>query len=155
LGGLPGEPVGVALTGVDSDREWIGDGAPAGDPGAGVGCPDGLLRLPEDRFPALDLREDELGAGLPGTIEDEFDRRSPPPAQDHRGLLDDLGVRRPGVLQPVAVHTRGRRRAVTGLQRDPALERQPENVGQTAVLPAVPRDHEQNRPGLLAHATAA
>lgn len=47
---LPGEPVGVALAGVDADRDRAGEGAPARDPRARVRGTDGLLGLPEDRL---------------------------------------------------------------------------------------------------------
>jgi hypothetical protein len=38
-----------------------------------VGGTGDLLGLPEDRLASLDLREDELGAGLSGTVENEVD----------------------------------------------------------------------------------
>jgi hypothetical protein len=70
LGGclLVGEPVGVALAGVDEDAQ-LGQagGAATGDADAGSGLPGGARGLPEDRLAtALDAGEDELGAVLAG-----------------------------------------------------------------------------------------
>jgi hypothetical protein len=36
------------------------------------------------------LGEDELGAGKPGPVEHQVDRRAPPAAEQRRRLLDDL-----------------------------------------------------------------
>jgi hypothetical protein len=92
---LLGKSERIALAGVDGNRDRLGEAAPARDPAAGVRCARGLLRLPEDRFPPLHLRENKLRARLPRAVEDEIDRRSPAPAQQHRRLLDDLGIRWP------------------------------------------------------------
>jgi hypothetical protein len=117
--------------------------------------PDGLLGLPEDRFAPLDLGEDELRPRLPWPVEDKVDRRSPPPTKKHRCLIDDLGVRRPSPLETVAVDTGGRRPPVSGLQRDPALEREPHHVRQPAVPLRVPCNNKQPGSGHAVHAAAA
>jgi len=93
----------------------------------------GLLGLPEDRLAALHLREHELGAGKPGTIEQQVDRRSPPSALPDRRLFDDLSVGRPAALEAVAVDARGRGPRLPRLQHQPILERQPQQVRQLAV----------------------
>ena len=49
-GSLVGELVGVALAGVDGDRDRPGEGASAGYPPAGVRGRGGLLCLPEERL---------------------------------------------------------------------------------------------------------
>jgi hypothetical protein len=135
----------------------IGERAPAGDPAAGVGGGGGLLRLPEDRLAPLHLREDELGAGQPGTIEHQIDRRSPPAAQNDRGFVDGFGALWPGVLEAVAVHTGGGRPRFPCFEQQPALEREPQQVRQFAVGLGVPRDdeHSRNAPISPAHAAAA
>ncbi len=147
------EAVGVALARVDRDRDRACKRAPARDPAAGAGATGGLLRLPEDRLAALHLREDKLGAGKPGPIEHEIDRRSPPAAEQDRRLLDDLSLFGPRLLEAVAVDARGRRPRLARLQHQPAFEREPQQVGQLAVCVRVPRDDE----GLSAvgHAAAA
>jgi hypothetical protein len=124
-----------------------------GDPAAGVGGAGGLLRLPEDRLAAFHPREDELGAGKARTVEHEIDRRSPSATEQDGGLLDDLSLGWPGLLEAVAVHTRGRRPRLARLQHDPVLKRQPEQVGQPAVCLWVPC-HEEDA-GVVAHAAAA
>ncbi len=57
---LRDEPVWVALAGVDGDRDRLVEAAPARDSAAGVRCSGGLLCLPKDRGPPLDLGEDKL-----------------------------------------------------------------------------------------------
>jgi hypothetical protein len=138
---------------VDRDRDRVGEGAPARDAAAGVGGPRRLLRLPEDRLAPLHLREDELGAGKAGTIEHEIDRRSPPSAQDDRGLLDDLRVLGPGLLEAVAVDARGRGPRLARLQNDAVPEREQQQVGQPALSVWVASDQEG--PAAVDHAAAA
>src|SRR5262245_35666262 len=101
-GPLVGEPVGVALAGVDGDG-YFGEGASARDASTGVGGPCGLLRLPEDRLSSFDLGEDELGACLPGPVEDEVDRRSASAADKDWRLVNDLCVFWPRFFETVAV----------------------------------------------------
>ncbi len=132
----------------------LGEGASAGDPAAGVGGTGGLLRLPEDRLAPLDLREDELGAGTPGTVEHQVDCRPAPTAEQHRRLLDDLGLLRPRLLEAVTVDTRGRRPQLARLQHQPSVERQPQQIGQLAVFLRVTPDDENGRSTLTAHAAA-
>src|SRR6266545_5296403 len=148
---LLSEAVGVALTSVDGDRDRLGEGASAGDPAAGVGGTGGLLRLPEDRLAPLDLRQDELGAGTPGTVENEVDRRPAPAAEQDRRLLDDLGILWPCLLEAVTVDARGRRPQLARLQDQAALERQPQQIGQLAVFLRVTPHDESGRSTLTAH----
>ena len=152
-----GEAVGVALSGVDRDRHRLGEAAPARDPAAGVRGAGSLLRLPEDRLPPLHLREDELRARKPGTVEDKIDRRPAPAAGEDRRLLDDVCVLGPWLLEAVAVDARCRRPGRAGFEDQPALERQPQQVGQPAVFLRVARDEEGRRLayGVNAHAAAA
>ena len=119
----------------------------------GLAAPRGLLRLPEDRLASLHLREDKLGAGKTGPIEHEIDRRSPSATEQDAGLLDDLGLGWPRLLEAVAVDAGGRRPGLARLQDDPVLEREPEQVGQLAVCVWVPGDQEDAT--VLAHAAAA
>src|SRR6266540_31850 len=151
---LLSEAVGVALAGIDGDRDRLGEGASAGDPAARVGGAGGLLGLPEDRLVPLHLREDELGAGKPGTVEHEVDRGPAPSAEPNRRLLDDPGVLRPWLLEAVTVDARGRRPQLARLQHQPALERQPQQIGQLAVFLRVTRHNENGRSTLTAHAAA-
>jgi predicted nucleic acid-binding protein len=53
----PGEPVRVALPGVDEDREGSAEHASTGDPDAGVRCPGRLPGLPEDGWTSAGLGE--------------------------------------------------------------------------------------------------
>src|SRR5439155_7169334 len=77
--------------------------------------------------------EDELGARLPGPIEDEIDRRSTTAADKDDGLIDDVCVVRPTFFEAMAVDTRGRRPRRARLQREAVSERQPDEVGQPAI----------------------
>ncbi len=154
-GALLGEAVGVALAGIDRDRDRLGEGASARDAAARVGGPGGLLRLPEDRFASFDLGEDELGARLPGPVEDEIDRW-PTLAADERGsLVDDLCVFWPWFFEAVAVDACGRRPGRPRLQYEAISKRQPDEVGQPAVCLRVPRDQEPRRVAHRASAHAA
>jgi hypothetical protein len=82
------------------------------------------LRLPEDRLASFHLREDELGAGKAGPIEHEIDRSSPSAAEEDGGLIDDLSLGWPGLLDAVAVDARGCRPRLACLQNDPVPERE-------------------------------
>ena len=93
---LVGDAVGVALAGIDGDRDGLGEGASARDAAAGVGGAGGLLGLPEDRFAPFHLGEDELRARLPRPIEDEIDRWPTTAADEHNRFVDDVRVVRPG-----------------------------------------------------------
>jgi hypothetical protein len=150
---LLGEAVGVAFTGVDGDRDRTRKGLSARDPAAGVGGAGGLLRLPEDRLATLDLGKDELGAGKPGTVEHQVDRRSAPAAEPDRCLLDDFRILRPCLLEEVAVDARGRRPRLPRFQHQPVLERQPQQVWQPAIGLRVAGNQEG--PTAVAHAAAA
>lgn len=156
LGALVGEPVGVALASVDGDRDLFGEGASAGDAAAGVGSPRSLLGLPEDRLTPFYLGEDELRACLPGPVEDEINRRAASSADEDDCLIDDLWLLWPGLLEAVAIDTRGRRPWRPRLQHHAISERQPDEVGQLAVRLWVARDDEER--GVVsvdAHAAAA
>jgi hypothetical protein len=150
---LRGEAVRVALAGVDHDRDRTHQRLPAGDPAAGIGAAGGLLRLPEDRLAALHLREHELGAGKPGAIEQQVDRRAPPSAQPDRRLFDDLSLGWPAALEAVAVHARGRRPRLPRLQHQSIFERKQQQVRQLAVGVRVTGDEEG--PSVVGHAAAA
>jgi len=152
---LLGEAVGVALARIDRDRRRFGKNASARDAAAGVRRSRGLLRLPEDRFPSFDLGEDELRARLPRPVEDEIDRRPTSAADEHWRLVDDLYVFWPGLFEAVAVDARGRRPRRPRLQHHAVLERQPNEVGQTAVFLRVPRNDKQAGRELTTHAAAA
>jgi hypothetical protein len=112
-----------------------------------------FLRLPEDRFPSLHLREHELGASTTGTIEHEIDRCSAPAAEQDGNLLDDLSLGGPDRLDAVAVDTGGRRPRLPRLQHQPILEREQQQVGQLAVSVWVTGDEEH--PAALSHAAVA
>jgi hypothetical protein len=90
-----------------------------------------------------------------GPVEDKIDRRSSSPAQEHRRLFDDLGSRRPGFLEAVAVDTHGRGPTITRLQREATVDRQPHDVGKAAVFLRVPRDDKQAAARPAAHAATA
>ena len=155
-GALVGEAVGVALAGIDRDRHRLDQGASARDAAAGVGGPRGLLRLPEDRLTSPHFGEDELGARLPGPIEDEIDRRPTTAADKDDGLIDDVCVVRPRFFEAMAVDARGRRPRRARLQHEAVSERQPDEVGQPALWLRVPRDKKDGGAvGLAAHAAAA
>jgi hypothetical protein len=155
VGALLGEAVGVALAGIDGDRDRLCEAASARDAAARVRSPSGRLRLPEDRLTPFDLGEDELGACLPGPVEDEIDRRATTAADEHLRLVDDLCVFWPGFFEAVAVDTRGRRPRRPRLQHQAVSEGEPDEVGQPAVFLRVPRDHEPRRPADRASAQAA
>jgi hypothetical protein len=106
---LVGEPVGVALARVDGDRYRLGEGASAWEAAAGVGGPGGFWVCQEDRFTSFDFGEDELGACLPGPIEEEIDRRPTSAADEDECLVDDVWVVRPRFFEAVAVDARGGR----------------------------------------------
>jgi len=89
-----------------------------------------------------------------GTVEHEVDRRPAPTAEQHRRLLDDLGLLRPWLLEAVTVDARGRRPQLARLQHQPAVERQPQQIGQLAVFLRVTPDDERRRSTLAAHAAA-
>jgi hypothetical protein len=155
-GALVAETVGVALAGIDRDRRRLGEGASARDAAAGVGGSRGFLRLPEDRFTSFDFGEDELGARLPGPVEDEIDRRPTSAADDDKRLVDDFCVFRPSSFEAVAVDARGRRPRRPRLQHEAVLEGQPNEVGQPAIWLRVPRDkNDAGAVGFAAHAAAA
>jgi hypothetical protein len=109
-------------------------------PGRGAG---GLLRLPEDRLPALCRGEDELRAREPPAIEAEIDRRPAPLAEQDRRLLDDLRLGRPRLLEAVAVNARSRRPRRPRFQHEHVLEWQPHEVRQAAVFLSVAGHHER------------
>ena len=91
---LVGELVGVALAGVDEDRDLreVG-GATAGDADPGPGLAGGARGLPEDPFAAaLDAGEHQLRAVLARAVEHEIDRDAAPLAGPDRDPLDDLGL---------------------------------------------------------------
>jgi hypothetical protein len=125
---LLGELVGVALAGVDEDRDLreVG-GAAAGDADPGSGLAGGARGLPEDPFTAaLDPCEHQLGAILARALEHQVDRDSAALAGSDRNLLHDFGVLGP-VVGTVAVDLRGPRPAVPGFQHELAVgERQPD-----------------------------
>src|SRR5204863_8715591 len=103
VGLLLGEFVGVALAGVDEDREVreLG-GAAAGNADPGSGLAGRARGLPEDSLSAdLDAGEAELGAVLAWAVEHEIDRDPAALAGADRDLLDDLGLAGP-VLGAVA-----------------------------------------------------
>jgi hypothetical protein len=156
-GALVGETVGIALAGIDRDRDRLGEGAPARDAAAGVGGRGGLLRLPEDRLPPFDLGEDELRACLPGPVEDEIDRRPTTAADEGERLVDDLCMFGPWFFEAVAVDARGRRPGRPRLQHQAVSERQPHEVGQPAIGLRVPRDQKRRQLAcrVTAHAAAA
>ena len=121
---LLGEFVGVALAGVDEDRELreLG-GAAAGDADPGPGLAGGARGLPEDALAAaLDAGEHELGAVLARAVEHEVDRDATSLAGADRDLLDDLGVLGP-VFGAVAVDLRRPWPAVAGLEHELAGRR--------------------------------
>jgi hypothetical protein len=68
------------------------------------------------------------------TVEHQVDRRPAPTAKQGRRLLDDLGRLWPWLLEAVTVDARGRGPHLARLQHQPALERQPQQIGQLAVF---------------------
>ena len=70
---------------------------------------------------ALDAGEHELRAVLAWAVEHQIDRDASSLAGADRYLLDDLRVFGPAVLGAVAVHLRGPRPAVTGLEHELAV----------------------------------
>ena len=115
---LLGELVGVALAGVDEDREVreLG-GTAAGDADPGPGLAGGARGLPEDPLAAaLDAGEHELGAVLAWAVEHQVDRDPAALAGADRDPLDDLRIVGPAVLGAVAVDLRGPRPAVARLE---------------------------------------
>ena len=151
LGLLLGELVGVALAGVDQDRE-LGEpgGAAAGDTDPGPGLAGGARGLPEDPFAAtLDAGEHELGAVLPRAVEHQVDRDTAALAGADRDPLDDLGVSGPA-LGAVAVDLRGPRPAVAGLEDELAgREREPDQERERRVGVGVGSDLEQGARELM------
>ena len=143
---LLGELVGVALAGVDEDREVreLG-GAAAGDADPGPGLAGRARGLPEDPLAAaLDAGEHELGAVLARAVEHQVDRDAAALAGADRDLLDDLGLSRPAVLGAVAVDLRGPRPAVARLEDELAVgQRQPDQERERRVGVGVGGDLEQ------------
>ena len=104
----------------------------------------------------LHLGEDELRARLPGSVEDEIDRRPTSAADDDERLVEDVCVLRPGLFEAMAVDARGRRPRRARLQHEAVLEGQSDEVGQPAVFLRVPCDHEARRVvGVDGHAAVA
>ena len=147
LDGAPGEAVGVALAGVDLDRDLVElRCAVGGDALAGAGALRGAGGLPEDHRapagpPGVGVGEDDLRAVLARAVQDQVDRRAAAPAMADGDLLEDLGLWRP-VVERVAVDAGGGGPAVARLEQDAVLDRQPQQVGQRAVWVGVARDHE-------------
>jgi hypothetical protein len=78
-------------------------------------------------------------------------------AGEDRRLLDDVGVLGPWLLEAVAVDACCRGPARAGFQDQPALERQPQQVGQPGDFLRVARDDEECvfARSAAAHAAAA
>ena len=143
---LLGELVGVALAGVDQDRE-LGEpgGEAAGNADPGPGLAGGARRLPEDPLAAtLDAGEHELGAVLARAVEHEVDRDTAALAGADRDALDDLGLLGASCFGAVAVDLRGPRPAVARLEHELASrERQPDQERERRVGVGVGSDLEQ------------
>src|SRR6266545_6962118 len=119
---LLSEAVGVALAGIDGDRDRLGEGASAGDPAARVGGAGGLLGLPEDRLAPLDLREDELGAGTLGG--GRARGRSPPRADGRAAPASARRSRPPAAMAARSGDSRrARSQATTRAPSAPARRR--------------------------------
>ena len=136
-----GESPARLLQGVDSYGQAI-HGTSAGDAGTGIGESRCLQRLPPDRGSPAQGREDELGSSELRTIQNQIDCGPTPSAERNLSLVHHLGALIPsgGILK--AEHCRRPRPALPSLEHKSALDRQPGEIGQTALGVRVPRDPE-------------
>ena len=154
LGFLVGELVGVALPGVDGDRDRAGQDASAGYPPAGVPGLGGLLCLPEDRLTAFtwaktNWERASLGRSRSRSIAPP--RRRP----GTTGISSTISISSVHASSlGVAGGPRGRRPDLAGLQHQSTVERQPQQERQLAVVLRISPHCEERRPSLAGHAAA-
>jgi hypothetical protein len=141
---LAGEPVGVALMGVDHDLQ-LGDTRRPGGGCAhlGPGLAAGARRLPEHRLAAPRPRVDDLRAVLPSPVQHQIDRRAPPAARAHRRALHHVGMLRPlAGRHRIAVQGLGARPRARGAEQKATLEGHQQQESEPRVRVRVAGDHQ-------------